>query len=77
MSGCAGALLEEDGAGADDVVDDVLGVVADGDELEALVVAQVELMLQLVTQLGEEHGIVVDAEREAEGGVLHEVDAYV
>ena len=59
------------------MVDDVLGVVADGDELETLVVAQVELMLQLVTQLGEEQGIIVDAEGEAEGGVLHEVDTDV
>lgn len=39
LGGGAGALLEEDGAGADNAVDDVLSVVADGDELQTLVVA--------------------------------------
>ena len=77
LGGCAGALLEEDGAGAYDAVDDVLGVVADGDELEALVVAQAELVLQVVAELVEKHWVVVDAKREAEGSVLHEVDADV
>ena len=77
LGGGAGALLEEDGAVGYDAVDDVLCVVADGDELEALVVAQSELVLQIVAELIEEQRVVVDAKGETEGCVLHEVDTNV
>ena len=45
LLGGAGALLEEDGSAGDDAVDDLLGVVADGDELEVFVVTHTEQVL--------------------------------
>ena len=41
--GCGpGALLKDDGAVGNDLIDDLLGVVANGNELKILVVAKVE-----------------------------------
>ena len=76
LCGDAAALIEEDGSGSDDGVDDGGGVVADGNELEITVVAEFELRGECVLELLEEELVVVEAERETECGVLHEVDTY-
>lgn len=76
LCGDAAALVEEDGSGSDDGVDDGGGVVADGNELEITVVAEFELRGERVLELLEEELVVVEAERETECGVLHEVDTY-
>ena len=76
LCGDAAALIEEDGSGSDDGVDDGGGVVADGNELEITVVAEFELRGERVLELLEEEFVVVEAERETEGRVLHEIDTY-
>ena len=74
LGGVARTLLEQYGAVAHYAVNDVLGVVADGDELQPQIVAQTELWRETLTQLGKEHLIVVNTQRKTECRILHHID---
>lgn len=77
LGGGSGSLLEYDGTAIDDLIDDLLGIVAYGDKLEVFVVAEEKSLAKFVLELLEQYVVVVDAEGKAEGGVLHEVGSDV
>ena len=70
-------MLKQHGPVADNLVNNLLIVIAYCNQLQSSIVNQSELTLEALANLAEQYLVVVHTKREAQSRILHQVDAYV